>query len=241
MRNWAISLLCGLCFINTVAFASNNGNDSNATATANNNADNRSNASVGNVSSTSNGGNATAFGGQGGQGGTGLGFGGSSNVDNDVRNTVNTTDVNVNDISNRNSVRNRNSNRQSQGQIQGQGQSQSTRSRSNSDQDQNQSANNEGVNVEGDKVKVYSYGHSAAPAALGTDSISVGTIFGGIGFSQTSTYAKTDNYITRLIEACKAEVMTKEECSTSYRKAMKRLENRSKSNDRGLLNAFGLF
>lgn len=110
------------------------------------------------------------------------------------------------------------------------------------------SANNSGdttvnTQVDGDDhvTKVYSYGHSSAPAAVGTDSISVGTIFGGIGFSQTSVYTKTDNLITRLVQAHEAGVITDAEFIESYRKAIKRLENTSKRNDRGLLNMFGLF
>jgi len=108
------------------------------------------------------------------------------------------------------------------------------------------SSTNEGVSNStsvnaSDETKVYSYGHAVPTSALGTDGISIGTVFGGIGLSQTSTYAKTDNYIARLIEACKAGVMTEDECRTSHREALRRLENRSKSNDRGLLNMFGLF
>lgn len=193
---------------------------------------------VNNVGPITNTNTNAAFGGAGGAGGTGIGFGGQGgSVNNDVRNTNNNTDVNVNDLSNRNdvnnTVRNRNSNRQSQGQVQGQSQRSTNK--------QSQSANNEGVNVDAsDNSKTYAYGHSGAPAALGTDGISVGTIFGGIGLSQTSTYAKTDNYITRLVEACKAGIMDEAECKKSHRAAVNRLEKSSKRNDRGLFNLFGL-
>lgn len=102
--------------------------------------------------------------------------------------------------------------------------------------------------VEGDKVKVYSYGHAAAPAAERTDSISIGTVLGGIGLSQTSRFAKTEVHLDRLEAAC-AEGLYGEAGSTEYdencvvvrKRQIKRLGNMSKTNDRGLFNLFGLF
>lgn len=218
-KNFMSIMLAFIVAMPMVASASGNSNSNNSGGDTNvdvdNNIDNRSSAT---------GGSATAFGGAGGAGGR-------AEVDVDNHNT----NVNVNDLSNRNysTVNNRNSNRQSQRQAQGQSQKASAR--------QSQSANNEGVNVDAsDHNDVRAYSHAAPGAALGTDGVTIGTFLGGVGFSQTSVYAKTDSYIGRLVEARKMNLITEEEFQARYVKALKRLERNSGRNDRGLLNLFGL-
>lgn len=108
---------------------------------------------------------------------------------------------------------------------------------------QTQSADNSGVTVGGQsvKMKVYSYGHSAAPAAAGTDAISVGTFLGGVGFSRTSAFSKTDQYLTRVVEACNTHVLSEDECLVEQRSTLKRLKKQSKKNDRTLFgDLFGI-
>ena len=104
------------------------------------------------------------------------------------------------------------------------------------------SANNGGVNVGGSTTKVhsYSFGSASAPAAAQTDSVNVGTFLGGVGFSQTSMYAKDDLYLTRVREACADGVLTKEECQTEQKETLKRLKKDSRRDDRRLPNIFKL-
>ncbi len=103
---------------------------------------------------------------------------------------------------------------------------------------------NQSQNIEGDDVQVY--GHSSAPAAEGTSSVSLGTLVGGISVAHTEAYVKIRGHIAELVVLHNAGlvsddgVLTDEEWTNDYRKSIKRLSHVSRRGERTLMNLFGI-
>ncbi|KKM28105.1 hypothetical protein LCGC14_1568070 [marine sediment metagenome] len=103
---------------------------------------------------------------------------------------------------------------------------------------------NQSQNIEGDDVQVY--GHSSAPAAEGTSSVSLGTLVGGISVAHTEAYVKIRGHIAELVVLHNAGlvgddgVLTEAEWTDDYRKSIKRLSRVSRRGERTLMNLFGI-